>query len=265
MKKTALLYLCLLFALLGCDQNNKVNLFSPEEDLALGKQLNDEILSRPQDYPVLNPKQHPQSYEYLNGIVQHILDKGNVTYRDQFAWQVYIIHDDKTLNAFATPGGYIYVYSGLIKFLDKEDDLAGVLGHEIAHADLRHSTRQLQKIYGLNVLLNLAFGGGGGSSEMMGQILGNITALSFSRSYEREADSRSVEYLAGSQYECDAAKSFFIKLREVEEQGYVPTFLSTHPNPEGRIQAIETKSQRVGCSTQPLDPASYQAFKQSLP
>jgi beta-barrel assembly-enhancing protease len=256
-----------LLLLASCDGNNHVNIFSPEDDAALGAQVNQEIQSRPQEFPILNPQQYAQSYAYLNGIVSHILESGQVRYKDEFNWTVYIIQDDNTLNAFATPGGYIYVYTGLIKYLDKEDDLAGVLGHEIAHADLRHSTRQLQKMYGLNLLLSLAFGSEGSASEqIMGQIVGNLTALSFSRDYEREADMRSVEYLAGTDYECDAAKSFFIKLREAQDKsGRVPSFLSTHPNPENRIASIEAKSQKMGCSTQPLDPASYQAFKQSLP
>jgi len=71
-------------------------------------------------------------------------------HKDDFAWQVKIIDDPETLNAFATPGGYIYVYTGLIKFLDTEDQLAGVMGHEIAHADLRHSTRQMTSSYGVS-------------------------------------------------------------------------------------------------------------------
>ena len=265
MKTFLPLYLLLVLLLWGCDRNQNVNLFNPEQDVALGKQINEEILSKGNEFPVLDPKRYPQTYEYLNGIVNKILESGEVNYRDDFAWQVYIINDDKTLNAFATPGGYIYVYSGLIKYLDREDDLAGVLGHEIAHADLRHSTRQLQKIYGLNMLLSLALGEGSGLEQVMGQIVGNITALSFSREYEREADARSVDYLAGTDYECDAAKSFFIKLNEMEERGQVPTFLSTHPNPERRIQSIEARSQKIGCNTQPLDPQSYQAFKRSLP
>ncbi|WP_224994562.1 M48 family metallopeptidase [Cesiribacter sp. SM1] len=259
-----ILFLSLLI-LCGCDRNSNVNLFSPDQDVQLGAQINEEILSKHNEYPVLNPSQYPESYEYLNGIVNNILESGQVNYRDEFAWQVYIINDDNTLNAFATPGGYIYVYTGLIKYLDREDDLAGVLGHEIAHADLRHSTRQLQKMYGLNLLLSLAVGEGSGLEQIMGQVVGNLTALSFSREYEREADSRSVDYLSGTDYECDAAKSFFIKLSEMEEQGQVPTFLSTHPNPDRRIQSIEARSQEVGCSTEPLDPQSYQAFKQSLP
>ncbi len=268
MNKTLPLCLAMLFSMLfySCDRNRNVNVFSPDQDVALGKQVNEEILGRGQEFPILNPKQYTTSYEYLNGIVDKILESGQVNYRDEFVWQVYIIHDDATMNAFATPGGFIYVYTGLIKYLDREDDLAGVLGHEIAHADLRHSTRQLQKMYGLNMLLSLAFGEGGSVAEqVMGQIVGNLTALSFSREYEREADSRSVDYLAGTDYECDAAKSFFIKLQEMEDQGRVPSFLSTHPNPEDRIQSIEARSAKVGCDTQPLDPQSYQAFKKSLP
>ena len=69
-----------------------------------------------------------------------------------------LIDDDKTLNAFCTPGGFIYVYTGLIKFLDSEDQLAGVMGHEIAHAALRHSTRQMTKVYGVQTLLQVATG-----------------------------------------------------------------------------------------------------------
>ncbi|EMR02533.1 M48 family metallopeptidase [Cesiribacter andamanensis] len=260
------LFLIPLLLLGSCSGENAINVFSPEDDAALGAQVNQEIQSQSDKFPILDPQQYPKSYEYLNGIVGHILESGQVRYRDEFNWTVYIIQDDNTLNAFATPGGYIYVYTGLIKYLDKEDDLAGVLGHEIAHADLRHSTRQLQKMYGLNLLLNLAFGDGGTAEQIMGQIVGNLTALSFSREYEREADMRSVEYLAATNYECDATKSFFIKLREAEDQsGQVPTFLSTHPNPENRIAAIEAQSQKMGCSTEPLNPASYQAFKQSLP
>lgn len=262
-----LLFFCSFFGLAGCDRNNNLSLFSYEEDIMLGKQLNEEILNRPDQYPILNPEQYPQAYQYLSGILEKILESGEVNYQEEFPWQIYIIQDDSTLNAFATPGGYIYVYSGLIKYLEKEDDLAGVLAHEIAHADLRHSTRQLQKAYGLNLILSLALGEGGSVAEqIIGKVVGDLSTLSFSRQYEKEADLMSVEYLAGTPYQCDAAKSFFLKLREKEEaQGFVPTFLSTHPNPDNRIEAIENKGAEINCQMQPFDPASYQEFQQSLP
>ncbi len=242
-------------------------MFSPEDDVALGNQLKQEILSNPQQYPIADPNRYPEAYAYLNGIVDQIINSGSVTYANEFAWEVYIIKDDNTLNAFAAPGGYIYVYSGLIKYLEKEDDLAGVLGHEIAHADLRHSTRQLQKVYGLNVLLSLIFGGENSTAgdQILSQILGNLTALSFSRAYETEADSRSVEYLAGTKYECDAAKSFFLKLSEENQGGQPPAFLSTHPNPDDRIAAIENKAQSLGCTVEAYNPQSYSNFKSLIP
>ena len=106
----------------------------------------------------MDPVQYQNAYNYLQGITDEILNSGNVTYRDEFVWKIHIIEDDEVLNAFATPGGYIYVYTGLIKFLENEDDLAGVMGHEIAHSDQRHSVKQLQKMYGVQILLSVVLG-----------------------------------------------------------------------------------------------------------
>ena len=80
---------------------------------------------------------------------------GKVDFKDEFDWRLRIIHDDSTLNAFCTPGGYIYIYTGILKFLDSEDEFAGVLAHEIGHADMRHSTRQMTKLFGVQLLLDV--------------------------------------------------------------------------------------------------------------
>src|SRR5699024_7574846 len=125
-------------ALGACDKNNNFNIFSVDDDKQLGLQVKEEIANNPTEFPILSEEEYPEAYEYLNGIVDRILSSEDIGYRDEFAWEVYIIDKD-VLNAFAVPGGYIYVYTGLIKYLDKEDDLAGVLAHEIAHVDQRHS------------------------------------------------------------------------------------------------------------------------------
>ena len=127
-----------------------------------------------------------------------------------------IIHDDEVLNAFCAPGGYIYVYSGLMRYLDSEDHLAGVLGHEIAHAELRHSSLRLQKEYGTQKLLDFALLA---TPVSLGQavnasILQELVNLDYSRDQEAQADEYSVRYLAGSGYACDGAAGFFIKLLE---------------------------------------------------
>ena len=132
-----------LMGLTACGEGG-INLFTLEDDVALGQQLSEEVNANPDVYgPVIDPATDPAPYDQLQRITDEILDSGMVEHRDDFVWALHIIDDDETLNAFAAPGGYIYVYSGLIEYLDSEDDFAGVMGHEIAHADRRHSTEQL--------------------------------------------------------------------------------------------------------------------------
>lgn len=264
MKKTVVLAVILLFGI-SCDENNNFVLFSVENDVELGRQVKAEIERDPQ-YKILSPNQYPEVYNYLYGMRDDILASGELAYREEFAWELYVIDDDNVLNAFATPGGYIYVYTGLIKYLDHADDLAGVMGHEIAHADLRHTVRNLQKIYGVNMLLTVALGQDPSTLETIAaQIAGSLAGLSFSRKFEQEADARSVEYLAHSEYACDGAARFFIKLEEQGESGAPPEFLSTHPSPENRIEDIHKKAADLKCSTALSGDAQYNALKNALP
>ena len=140
------------FFAIGCGgSGGGLNLFSVEQDIELGRQVSQEINTNPTEFPILPEQSNREVYQYIRGITDKILNSGKVAHKDDFAWEVKIIDDPETLNAFATPGGYIYVYTGLIKFLDSEDELAGVMGHEIAHAAQRHSTQQMTKLYGLQI------------------------------------------------------------------------------------------------------------------
>ena len=149
----------ILTLFMGCGDGNGVLLFSVEDDIELGEQVAEQIANDP-SFIILKEAEYVDAYAYLNDMKNEILNSGNVTYDEEFAWKLHIVHDDEVLNAFATPGGFIYIYTGLIKFLDKEDDLAGVLGHEIAHADKRHGSKQMQQQYGISLLLSILTGGG---------------------------------------------------------------------------------------------------------
>jgi len=233
----------------GCDENNNIVLFSIQNDIDLGKQVSEEIAADPTTYPVMDKSTNAEAYAYLEAVKNAILNSGSVAYKDQFVWQLHIIKDDETLNAFATPGGYIYVYTGLIKYLDNVDDLAGVMGHELAHADLRHTSRNLQKSYGVSFLLSLLIGENSGDlTKIAGQLAGNVAGLAFSRDYEKEADAQSVVYLAKTDYACNGAATFFEKL-EASGQSGGPAFLSTHPSPTSRIEDINAKATEEGCDT----------------
>jgi predicted Zn-dependent protease len=240
---------------------NQFNLFTIEDDKKLGARVAAEIESSP-DYKILSEKDYPQAYQYLRGITNKILNSGKVKHRNDFLWQVKIIHDDKTLNAFCTPGGYIYVYTGIIKFLDNEDQLAGVMGHEIAHADRRHSTRQMTRTYGIQTLLDIVLGKE--KQGIMTQIAQGLIGLKYGREAEKEADDYSVIYLCATEYQSNGAAGFFQKLLSQGKGAGIPEFLSTHPSPTNRVTNINQKAANMQCSTK-LSGKNYQAFKNMLP
>ena len=251
----------LIITSLSCSQLkkgwNNINLFTPEQDIELGKQVSDEINGNPKDYPVLDRSKNLKIYQYVEKIRDEILATGKIQYKDQFAWELRIIDNDSTLNAFVTPGGYIYVYTGILSFLDTQDELAGVLGHEIAHADQRHSTKQLTKVLGVAILADAVLG----ERDALEQVVTALFQLSFSRANETEADSYSVEYLCNTPYYAAGAAGFFKKM---EGQPSPPEFLSTHPNPSNRVKNLEAQRTEKACSGEEHYRAQYTAFKELL-
>lgn len=246
----------------GCDKNGNLNILSIEDDKRLGLQVSQQIESSPSEYPLLSETTHAESYRYLRAITDKILNSGKIVYRNEFVWQIKIIHDDAVLNAFCTPGGYIYVYTGLIKYLDTEDQLAGVLGHEIGHADLRHTSRQMTKSYGYETLIQAITGKQPGTIATLAL---DLRILANSREFETEADAKSVEYLSATNYACNGAGGFFEKMLQNGNAPNQPQWLSTHPNPDKRVEAINAKADKVGCNKTALNPSSYAQFKATLP
>ncbi len=233
---------------------DNLNLFPVSQDVALGKQVHFEIDSNKVQYPEVPEQGNEELYKYVRTIVHKILKSGKVEYSNDFPWKVTILNDTSTLNAFATPGGYIYLYTGLIRFLDSEDQLAGVLGHEIAHAAKRHSTKQLSKLLGVQILADASLG----NKALIKQVATTLLALSFSRAHETQADSMSVVYLCPTEYNASGASGFFHK---IENQPTPPSWLSTHPSPNNRIQNIENKSKALDCKGQTRNIAEYERIK----
>ena len=231
------------------------NLFPVAQDIALGAQVSHQLDSLSAEYPVLDSASNVAAYAFIYNLRDRILATGKVKYAKEFAWQLRIIEDDSTLNAFCTPGGYIYVYTGIIKYLDTEDQLAGVMGHEMAHADLRHSTRQMTKSFGIEVLLSAISGG-----EALKQITAGIIGLKFSRSHETEADQMSVHYLCGTEYDADGGAGFFEKIEASGGSG-VPEFLSTHPSPANRVENYHKWAKEEGCAPGRDNSQRYANFK----
>ena len=261
---------CSLLFFSSCEENDGV-IFSIQDDIRLGEQVSRQVDSTYRAQGKLlernstNTKTQ-QAYQSLDRIVNRVLNSGQVKYRTEFPWTVKIIRDDNQLNAFATPGGHIYVFSGLVKFLEDEDHFAGVLAHEIAHADKRHSVKQLQRDYGIAILLSVALGNDPGTLRTIAaQLAGSLAGLRFSRDAETEADNTSVDYLAGTNhYACDGTAGFFIKMQQTANQSNPPEFLSTHPDPGNRIQNIQQLAQQKGCKTTSAADTDFQQLKNAL-
>jgi len=155
----------------------------------------------------------------------------------QQPWEVRVFADD-TPNAFALPGGKIGVNSGMLKVARTDDQLAAVLAHEVGHVVARHPSEQMSQ----SAAIQTALGAAGVGDEAVGQLVQMATGvgqLSFSRSAEAEADRIGLEYMARAGYNPEEAITLWQNMEAATaEAGQPPEFLSTHPNPEHRIENI---------------------------
>jgi len=255
--------IALVATVAGCKKG--LNFFSIQDDKNFGAQMEAEIAASPGQYPLLSQAQYPGAYAYLENMKQQILASGKLEHANDFAWKLYIVNDPTVQNAFCTPGGYIYVYTGLIKYLENASSLAGVIGHEMAHADRRHSTKQMTEQYGLSLMFGIIAGTTG--QQQITEIVANLSSLAFSRADEKDADAHSVIYLCPTQYRANGAADFFEKIVASGAQ-QPPAFLSTHPNPDNRVANIKGKSTELGCGGNPTTQVEfndYVSFKNSLP
>ena len=238
---------------------------SPSDDKRLGEQIDAQIRNTPNEYPLLNSA---SANAYVQTMVNELIKAPEIKYRDLFAYKVEVIRDDKTINAFCTPGGYIYVYTGLMKILDNEASLAGVIGHEIAHAERRHSAKRMINTYGVSLLLSVALGNNPSQLESLaGNLFGNLALLKNSR--DDESDEDSFKYLRSTNiWYAGGVKFFFEKIQEQSSSTAIERLLSTHPLPSDRVQAVNEMIQKANLPTPTeatLRSVPYQAFLKTLP
>ena len=210
-----------------------INFVSLEKEIALGRELAQQV---EQDSKLLKD---PLINEYVNRVGQNIVRNSDA----KVPFTIKVI-DSSQVNAFALPGGFFYVNSGLILAADNEAELAGVMAHEIAHVAARHGTKQQSKGQLVNfAALPLIFVAGpiGYGIQQAANLLVPLTFLSFSRAMEEEADYLGVQYLYKTGYDPTALVEFFEKLQATEKAkpGSVSRLFSTHPATGNRIKKVE--------------------------
>jgi predicted Zn-dependent protease len=211
----------------------KVNFYSIEKEIAMGKQL---AMQVERQSKIIND---PVIAEYVNRVGQNLVRNSDA----KVPFTIKVI-DGEEVNAFALPGGFFFVYSGLIEKADTEAELAGVMAHEIAHVAARHGTRQATRgeIANLATIPLIFVGGWAGYGARQGlSLIIPMGFLQFSREFEREADYLGLQYLYKTGYDPTAFVDFFEKIETMEKRkpGTMAKVFSTHPMTDDRIQASQ--------------------------
>jgi beta-barrel assembly-enhancing protease len=218
-----------------------VNFYSIEKEIALGKQLAQEVerSSKMIDDPVVT--------EYVNRVGQNLVRNSDA----KVPFTIKVIDSDE-VNAFALPGGFFYVNSGLILRAQEEAELAGVMAHEIAHVAARHGTKSATKgdimqLASIPAMIFLPYGWAGyGIYEGMNLAI-PLTFLKFSRDNEREADFLGLQYMYKAGYDPNAFVTFFERIEADDKRrpGTIPKVFSTHPPTPDRIEASQQEIARI--------------------
>jgi predicted Zn-dependent protease len=210
-------------------------LISDEQEEKLGRQVKAELEQKEK----LKYLEDPVVVDYVRNVSTRILQVANRD-RQGVKWKVNVIDDPKTVNAFATPGGYLYVYTGLLLAADNEAELAGVMAHEAGHVVGRHSARAMMLQYGEQAVIEAALGKNPGTvAQIAAGLAGTGVGLAHGRGSETEADEYGARYTSAVGYDPRGLVSFFQKLQQKE--GKVPAlmkWLSTHPTSAERVQYL---------------------------
>jgi len=233
-------------------------LITTSQEVSLGKEFAAQV-------DTTNPLSHDSVIvAYVDEVgqkVARISDRADLTYH-------FSVIDTPVVNAFACPGGFIYVYTGLLETMDNEAQLAAVLAHEISHVVARHGVKRLQQVLGLQVLLSIALGE---SSQLTQQAVGTGIAVliqGYSRENEFESDEYGTLYMQKAGYNPEGMEQLLGKLMEMSqhEPGFFEEIMATHPPTKDRIQRVKNQIQGFGPSVQnlPFNEEQYQKIKDRL-
>jgi predicted Zn-dependent protease len=226
---------------LSCARNpvtgkNEISLVSEGQEIEMGKQAAQEVGQS------MGYVDNPELQSYVSGIAMKM---AKASERPELPWEFHVV-DDAAVNAFALPGGFIFVTRGLLTSINDEAELATVLGHEIGHVTARHSVQQISKAQ----LAQLGLGLGSVFSPQIAQFAGvasqglQLLFLKYGRDAENQADGLGFRYALNQNYDVREMANVFVTLERVSGEaggGRVPEWLSTHPDPGNRVTATQAR------------------------
>ncbi|MDG4946292.1 M48 family metallopeptidase [Weeksellaceae bacterium KMM 9713] len=219
---------------------------TPEQEIRLGLDGRDYMIQESGGL-----YQDAEVQQYIDLLGRKIVENSDAS-KTPYQYEFHVLADPNQVNAFAMPGGQIFITVGLLKRLESEDQVAGVLGHEIGHVVGRHSAEQMAK-QDLTQGLAGAAGvvGGDMSSAQYAQMIGNMVNMKYGREDELESDELGVRFMVQSGYDPHALIRVMEILDEASGGQAPPEFQSTHPSPENRVQRIKEAIEKYGGSATP--------------
>ena len=216
-------------------------LVSEQDEAQLGAEFDAHLRTdstAKKEYPVFvaNTPERKAMQDYVLGLAKEVYAAVPAKEKPSYPF-TYTLIDADVQNAFAVPGGYVYIYTGILKTMKDESELMGVLGHEIGHVTQHHYREALVKDTGLQLLLQALVGNDAGQIKtLVAQSFGALASLSFSRDNESDADKTGTRYLAASGRNPLGIAKYF---QRVKSPG--PQWLSTHPAPKNRVSNVEAQ------------------------
>ncbi len=229
------------------------NKYKPQDDVKLGRDYSAQVEKQ---MPVLNDS---ESTRYLQNIGRRLANSIPGQFQhSEFEYGFKIINA-RDINAFALPGGPMYVNRGMIEAAKNEGELAGVMAHELSHVALRHSTAQatkqsspLNQVLGIGSILGGAILGGQAGAAIGSTIYQSVFVLPYSRDYETQADTLGAQIMSNAGYDPRDLANVFKTIEAQSGGSRSPEFLSTHPNPENRYENINREAQLLRVSPNPI-------------
>ena len=227
----------------SCATLSQINLLSTADEIEIGRQAAEDV---EKSLPMLADPDIVAYIQELGRVLSEQARRQDVTYS-------FKVVDTDAVNAFALPGGWLYVNAGLIATADTESELAGVMAHEIGHVVGRHGARQISAQYGLSILLEIVGGGPGGDSlsrkiaEQFAGLGAGLTLLKYGRDMEREADALAVQETYAAGIDPSGIAGFFeklMKLYESEPEG-IDVLFTTHPPTNERVASVEADVRKL--------------------
>jgi predicted Zn-dependent protease len=207
---------------------------TPEQEIALGYQ------SAPQMAAQMGGiSRNAQAVALVQRVGEHLV-RQSVAAKSPYRFSFHVLADPKTVNAFALPGGPVFITEGLLRLLKSEAELAGVLGHEIGHVIARHSSERLAKQQLTQGLLGaLVVGSGDFTTAQIGQVVGSMINMSYGREDEIESDTLGIRIMSEAGYDPRGMIRVMEVLAKASGGSRQPEFMSTHPAPENRSERIK--------------------------